>query len=477
MRSSASRGPVRPASVSVGRMPSGDGAADPLDAGWIRRAPSRAGYVRDAVTAGILLVATVVSVALYSSAGFPDAAHPVVSAHWAVLMTLPLALRRRFPASVAAGLSVVYALGIVLQVPESLFGQICLFLALYTVGAWGRNRRTALVVRVAIAVGMLGWLLTTLATGEYFGSSVPVDDSPGLLSPYAAESALAVVSNLLYFGSAYVFGEASWQSARRLEALETRTAELDDERERSSRQAVSSERLRIARELHDVVAHHVSVMGVQAGAARRVLARDPERAAASLSAIEGDARSAIEELHRILVALRAEDAVPNPLTDAASTRGVAQLEELVAASSGSGLPTVFFTLGTPREIPATVGLSLYRIAQESLTNVRKHAGRGAHAEVRLRYAPDAVELEIADDGGSGPHPSAPASCGLGHTGMSERAAAVGGWIEMGPRGGGYLVHARVPLSPVRASVPDADDPVPSSETSRGRQERASGGRP
>lgn len=135
-----------------------------------------------------------------------------------------------------------------------------------------------------------------------------------------AESALALLVNLLYFGSAYVFGEASWQSARRLEALESRTAELDDERERSSRQAVTLERLRIARELHDVVAHHVSVMGVQAGAARRVLARDPEKAARSLSAIENDARSAIDELHRILVALRAEEVTAHPLTDSASTR-------------------------------------------------------------------------------------------------------------------------------------------------------------
>ncbi|KZX20977.1 sensor histidine kinase [Rathayibacter tanaceti] len=457
-------------------MSSGAGA-DPFAPGWTRRAPRRLGYVQDTIGAGMLLVATLASVALYTSAGFPDAAHPIVSAHWAVLMTLPLALRRRFPATVALGISAVYTLGLVLQVPESLFNQICLFLALYTVGAWGRDRRAALVVRVVIAIALLGWLMVSLVTGDWLGRAVPSHDSAGLLSPYVAESALAVVSNLLYFGSAYVFGEASWQSARQLEALEARTAELDDERERSSRQAVSSERLRIARELHDVVAHHVSVMGVQAGAARRVLARDPEKAAASLSAIERDARSAIEELHRILIALRAEDAAPNPLTDSASTRGVAQLEELVAASDGSGLPTAFRTLGTPRAIPATVGLSLYRIAQESLTNVRKHAGPGAHAEVRLRYSPDAVELEIADDGGSGPHPGTPASCGLGHTGMTERAAAVGGTIEMGPRGGGYLVHARVPLSPSRAGVEEPGvNPVASTETPWGRHERASGGR-
>ncbi|SMH49724.1 Signal transduction histidine kinase [Rathayibacter oskolensis] len=452
-------------------------AADPFDDGWSRRPPGRVNHLRDAIGAAVLLVATLASVALYTSAGFPDAAHPFVSALWAVGMTLPLALRRRFPATVAIALAVVYTLGLILQVPESLFNQICLFLAIYTVGAWGRNRRVALAVRMVIAVAMLGWVVSSIVTGDWMGRTVPTSDSDGVLSPYIAESALVLLVNLLYFGSAYVFGEASWQSARRLEALEARTAELDDERERSSRQAVTSERLRIARELHDVVAHHVSVMGVQAGAARRVLARDPEKAARSLSAIENDARSAIEELHRILVALRAEEATASPLTDAASTRGVAQLEELVAASTGSGLPTVFRESGTARPIPATVGLSLYRIAQESLTNVRKHAGPGAHAEVRLRYLAAAIELEVADDGGTGPHPSTPASCGLGQTGMRERAAAVGGWVETGPRGEGYLVHAHVPLTPVRGDDGEAaPERVASPGASRGRQDRASGGR-
>ena len=149
------RPPARPSSVSVGRMPPGAVAADPFDAGWTRRAPTRSAYVRDAVAAGVLLVATLVSVALYASAGFTDAAHPAVSTLWALAMTLPLALRRRFPSTVAVALTAVYALGLILQVPESLFNQICLYLALYTVGAWSRDRRLALVVRTVVAVGML----------------------------------------------------------------------------------------------------------------------------------------------------------------------------------------------------------------------------------------------------------------------------------------------------------------------------------
>ncbi|PPH25498.1 sensor histidine kinase [Rathayibacter toxicus] len=449
---------------------------DPFDPDWTRRPPGRANYLHDAASAGVLFVATFSSATLFASAELVNTADPRVSALWALALTLPLALRRRFPATVGLLVAVVYIIGLVLAVPESLFNEICLFLVIYTVGAWGRNRRVSLLVQIVIAVGMLSWLIASLAAGQQPGRAAPTQNSAGIFPPYFAESVLVLGANVLYFGSAYMFGETSRQSARRLEALEARTAELDEERELSSRQAVSSERLRIARELHDVVAHHVSVMGVQAGAARRVLAQDPEKAVAALSAIEKDARSAIEEMRRILVALRTEDTGPNLLTDAASTRGVEQLEELVAASTGSGLPTVFRTFGEPRAIPATVGLSLYRIAQESLTNVRKHAGRGACAEVRLVYFTDAVELKITNDAGAAPHPVAPTSCGLGQTGMIERAAAVGGWVQAGPLHDGYLVHAHIPLSPVTAHEQREDtDQIVFPPTSMGNLDRASRG--
>ncbi|NQX25756.1 sensor histidine kinase [Microbacteriaceae bacterium VKM Ac-2854] len=434
-------------------------ATDPFADGWVRRPPTRTNFRRDAIVAVVLFAATLASIAIYSAAR-ADAPHPPtwVNVAWAVAMTLPLALRRRFPATVAVIAAVAFFVGQTLTVPEMTFNQIALFVAIYTLGAWGRRRGVAVVVRLLIIVGMFVWLAWAVITANWYaGSTVPSTDAgANLISPYAAYALLTVIINLLYFGGVYVFGESSRLSARRLEALESRTAELDDERERTARQAVALERIRIARELHDVVAHHVSVMGVQAGAARRVLARDPERATESLAAIEQNARTAVDELHRMLVALRADDlTVAPPASDAASTRGLDQLDELVAESVEAGLPVAVQVIGDAVPVPATIGLSLFRVAQESLTNARKHAGVGAEVDLRIRYLEGAIEVEISDHGGVRARAEAPAaSGGLGQIGMRERMAAVGGVIEMRSNTrGGYLVRARVPLAPSPGPLP------------------------
>ncbi|NQX14108.1 sensor histidine kinase [Microbacteriaceae bacterium VKM Ac-2855] len=444
-------------------------ATDPFADGWVRRAPTRINYRRDALAALVLFAVTLASVGIYSATGaYTDPAPLLVNIGWAVAMTLPLAARRRFPASVAIVAAVAFYLGQSLRVPEMMFNQIALFLAIYTLGAWGRDRRVSVIVRILIIVGMFAWLSYAVITSEWTATTIPSGDrGSNLISPYAAFALITVILNLMYFGGAYLFGESARQSARRLEALEARTAELDDERERSARQAVALERIRIARELHDVVAHHVSVMGVQAGAARRVLARDPERAVESLTAIEQNARTAVDELHRMLVALRSDD-VTGPLpvaSDAASTRGLDQLEELAAETREAGLPVVVQIIGEPRSIPATIGLSLFRVAQESLTNARKHAGAGAQVDLRVRYLDGAVEVEVSDHGGvRGRAESAASGGGLGQIGMRERMAAVGGVIEMRPNTrGGYLVRARVPLPETLRA-----DPLPSEAAAASR---------
>jgi signal transduction histidine kinase len=356
---------------------------------------------------------------------------------------------------VAVATSAVFAAGILLQASDVLFSNICLYLAMYSVGAWSRRRRLATWVRLAIVAGMFIWLFTHLIVQANQITVLPELSRAGVFSPYAAHGLLQVFINLVYFGAAWYFGESAWKFARNAAALRSSTTQLAAERERTAAQAITLERVRIARELHDVVAHHVSVMGVQAGAARRILSRDPGQAMDALTIIEQSARSAVDELHIMLGALRGDDGPGNkPTNQSSSTRGLAQLGELANESRTAGVPVRLSIVGEERAISATIGLSIYRIAQEALTNTRKHAGPGASTDLRLRYEADAVEVEITDDG-VGPRrqfaaalqggPSAETT-GLGQRGMHERVAAVGGELHLGGRPrGGYLVRARFPV--------------------------------
>ena len=418
---------------------------------WVRPRPPRAAYRGDLVLALVLAAGTAMSVALYRVTGWGEDAPWWATGIWVAMMTLPLAARRRWPELVALVASVGMVVALSAELGEPLFTNIALFIAIYTVGAWGRSRLRANVVRAVIVVGMFGWLFWNLvyfsAVQDYLPELPREGDGP--LSPYVAYGLINVLTNLLYFGGAWYFGDAAYRSARSRAELEQRTAELAAERERTRAQAVAIERLRIARELHDVVAHHVSVIGVQAGAARRVIAKDPDAAAASLSSIEASARDAVDELHGLLGTLRADEEAEEAST---STHGVDQLRELVDESSAAGLPTTFEVVGEAREVSPVIGLGVYRIAQEALTNARKHAGGSAVADVRLRWCDDAVELEVTNTGGAAGGTAADPR-GLGQLGMRERVAAAGGTIELGPRArGGYLVRARFPLRRVEQAV-------------------------
>lgn len=435
--------------------PGTDGRTTAHTDDWVRPRPDAAGYRRDVIVAGVLAVAAWLSWFLYAGAIPQPHAPWWGAAIWAVVIAGSLAFRRRFPVPVALVVTATFVIGQNLAVWEQLFANICLFIAFYSVGAWCDNRLLARVVRILIATGMVLWLIGLVVMQATHPESIPGSDAEGWLSQFIAVGAIQLVTNLLYFGAAYVFGNASYTSARQRDALEQRTLELEREREVSSRQAVELERVRIARELHDVVAHHVSVMGLQAGAARRILAKsdtDP-RAVESLTVIETNAREAVDELHRMLGALRQPGDAE--ASRSASTRGIAQLDELVSEVRVAGLPVTFSTVGTAVPVPAVVGLSVYRIAQESLTNARKHGGSRAEADVRLRYLDDAVEIDVSDTGagsGAAPPPAGTGS-GLGQIGMRERVAAVGGTIEIGPKPrGGYRVRATLPLAPKRAAA-------------------------
>ncbi|CAI9391014.1 sensor histidine kinase [Microbacterium sp. T2.11-28] len=398
---------------------------------------------RDLWLAAGLCVAAIVSAWLGQVAGFYGEESPPFT--WALLyaaaLTLPLALRRRAPEIVLVVVAVAFFVGVTLRIPEVYVANVALFLAMYTVGAYVADRRRATVVRLLVIVGMFVWLLVT----TFQTATDPSDDGlsrAGLFSPFAAFILIQFLVNAAFFGGAYFFGERAWADAQARRVLEERTVELELERERTAAQAVALDRVRIARELHDVVAHHVSAMGVQAGAARAVLDRDPEAARAALSGVEDSARGALADLRNLLDTLRTPDAETAGDAAGASTLRLTALPELVAHAAANGLPTELTVVGEPVAASELVQVNLYRIAQEALTNARRHGGPDATADVRVRYGAETIELEIASTGAvrGGGRP------GLGLVGMRERATASGGTLEVGPRprGDGWLVRVRVP---------------------------------
>jgi signal transduction histidine kinase len=407
-----------------------------------RRRPASPGELRNDVwLAAALLLGAVLSAALGSVAGiYGD--ETAQGMQWSLLyalgLTAPLAVRRRYPEIVAVVIAVVFFVGVTARIPELYVGNIAVFIAMYTVGAWVDDRRRAMLVRIAIIVGMFVWLLVT----TFQSATAPTDDGlsrEGLFSPFVAFMLIQFLVNAAFFGGAYYMGDRAYASALERGALEDRTRELESEREVTAAQAVALDRVRIARELHDVVAHHVSAMGVQAGAARAVMDRDPDAARAALTGVEASARSALDELRHLLETLRTPDGEPPN----ASTVRLEGLAELVAHANENGLPTTLSIIGDETAVPDLVQVNIYRVAQEALTNARRHGGPDAAADVRLRYAGDAVELEIVNSGRVAPA----VRPGLGIVGMRERAAASGGTLEAAPRTrGGFLVRLRVPLA-------------------------------
>jgi signal transduction histidine kinase len=255
------------------------------------------------------------------------------------------------------------------------------------------------------------------------------------------------------FGAAVLF--VAWYVGRRLRLRGERAAQLERARAAEARRIVIEERTRIARELHDVVAHRVSLMTVQAGAAKAVAAQDPEGALRAMGAVEEAGRQALDELRHLLGVLRPE----TDLDGLGPQPGLADLPKLVGQLREAGLRVSLATDGASPQLPARVDLFAYRIVQEALTNVLKHAGPGARAEVRLGANRDGVVIEVLDDGSADKNGVESASgrrssdsdrpdsrsAGHGIVGMRERALLLGGTLDARPRpGGGFRVVAHLP---------------------------------
>jgi signal transduction histidine kinase len=340
-----------------------------------------------------------------------------------LLHTLPLAGRRRFPGAVLA-LSVASGLAVAaLGLPPEILG-VAILVAVYTVAAYADRW----VPLVGLAVAEVGSAAVQLTSGRF--------------------QAPTVVSNALVIGAAWLVGHFVGVRRAYIRQLEERTAELERARAELARRAVVEERLRLARELHDVVAHAMSVIAVQSGVGAHVADTQPEEAAKALAAIEATSRAALEELRRLLGVLRQED---EPQGDLAPVPGLADLEGLLAEVAKTGLAVKLQVHGTRPSLPAGVDLSAYRIVQEALTNVVKHAGP-ARALVTVGYHDQNVTVEVTDDGRGAMTSASDGRVGSGHglIGMRERVAAFGGNLEVGPGlDGGFRVAARLPLGAER----------------------------
>jgi signal transduction histidine kinase len=259
--------------------------------------------------------------------------------------------------------------------------------------------------------------------------------------------AWAVVWLLIVLGA----GEVVRLRRAYLDSLRQRAIEAERTRDEEGRRRVSEERLHIARELHDLIGHNISLISVQAGVGLHLLERQPEQAAAALTAIKQVSKDTLDELRLVIGTVRGAADSGAPRRPA---RGLADLEALVAASSAAGLEAGMEVAGEPRPVPAGLGLTAFRIVQESLTNARRHAGR-ATVTVRLEYGDRDLTVRVADDG-RGPQPAAkPGSGGRGLAGMRERAVAAGGDLSAGARpGGGFQVVARLPLEPAADLAPE-----------------------
>ncbi|WP_338931839.1 sensor histidine kinase [Streptomyces netropsis] len=340
-----------------------------------------------------------------------------------------IALRRRAPEKMlllATAAGVAQLAFDVSQHPA----DFAMLVIIYTVAS-GNTRWAS---RYALVGALVAPALATIRWNTYEGS----------LTSEVIQTVFLTVPFVL----AWVLGDSIRTRRAYWAQLEERAARLEKEREQQSRMAVVAERARIARELHDVVAHNVSVMVVQADGAAYVLDASPEQAKQALETISGTGRQALAEMRRLLGVLRTDEGgeggeyVPQP--------DVEQIGDLVEQVRSAGLPVDFRIEGSPRPLPSGVELTAYRIVQEALTNTRKHGGPDAAASVRLTYFDDGLGLLVEDDGRGAQHElyEEGGADGMGHgmIGMRERVGMVGGTLDAGPRaGGGFRISVLLPI--------------------------------
>ncbi|CAM3801749.1 sensor histidine kinase [Nocardioides zeicaulis] len=428
-----------------------------VDDPWERPRPSVGR--QDVVLAVGVAAVSLLALELVRSAGGFQHTDTAVWAQWLAVATGAALLlgRRRWPLAVAV-LAAVHMFVAGVTMPE-VMGQVSLqivyFVALLSGVAYARDRRAMVVVVGTIVLFMFAWIAWQFALGssaQEWLDDEGLTEQVGLFAPIPAAVGITLLINIIYFGGAIAGGGVSWRAARQRVRLQEQATTIAAQAGRLREQAVVDERLRIARELHDVVAHGVSAMGVQAGAARRVLDRDPDAARTALSHVEQASRDAVTQMRRLLGTLREGVGDRGVADDAGTARtpeaGVADLPDLVAEVGGQGLVVSLDVVPScevaAASVPRGVGLAVYRTVQEALANVRRHStADSASVVVRIDEAASYAEVEVVDNGR--PRHGTSGS-GLGQLGIRERAATHGGQVEIGPRvTGGYRVRVRYPL--------------------------------
>jgi signal transduction histidine kinase len=393
---------------------------------WLRRHPR----LVDAGLAGPITLGGLASA--YAERG--DA--PVLVLIAIVLaMTVPIVFRRAHPVGAFATAIAAGGLQVIINL-HPLVSDFSILILLYTLAAYSTRRNSL----IGLAVCLFGAAMEVLQLQFFIPAHV------------TSETGWLVLFAVAFAGPsliAWVLGDSTRYRRAYYLNLEERAARLERDRDTHAQIAAAAERARIARELHDVVAHNVSVMVVQADGATYAIDADPQRARAALTAISATGRQALAEMRALLGVLRRGD--ESGLVALAPLPGLGQLDELLEQTRAAGLPVTCAIEGTPKPLADGTALTAYRIIQESLTNTRKHGGAAACANVVLRYTDTSLELTVTDNGAG-----ATAACdGAGHglTGMTERAFMYGGSVHAGPRpDGGFEVTAWLPAVPVPASA-------------------------
>ncbi|MGY1857448.1 sensor histidine kinase [Modestobacter sp. SYSU DS0290] len=384
-------------------------------AAWLRRHP----FAVDSALAALFFLFTTAL-----GAGYAGDAGLVLG----FLLSVPLAWRRRAPVPAAAAVVVLCLIQLLTYSTDLLAADLAALVMVYALAAYAPRWAS----KAGLAIGLVGAVLAAL---RYYTGSF----DPQSLIIISGSIGVSVVA-------AWALGDLRRARMLRMTGLEERARLLELEHEQEMRLAAQAERARIAREMHDVVAHSLSVVIAQADGGRYAGQADPAAATEALEQISATGRQALTDMRKLLGVLREGDGqefAPQP--------DVAAIDHLVSDVAASGLDVDLLVEGSPQPIPAGAQLAAYRIVQESLTNVLKHAGPAGKAWVRLHWRPDSLELSVLDDGrGAAAAIAVSDGQGQGLLGMRERAELHGGRLTAGPRhGGGFGVHAVLPYRSAR----------------------------